>query len=121
MTIEQQIIDRILKIMEVEKTTAYRLAKDCNLSQGNISCWKKGTGKPSAIEIARIAEYFKVSTDYIITGEEKQSNATALLSKKQKEILEIFEKLNDKDCSMILNMAKFAGRAAEQEQNKEQV
>lgn len=41
------------------------LLKEFNISTGNISSWKKG-GKPSVEMLEKFADYFNVSTDYLL-------------------------------------------------------
>ena len=56
--------------MELHDVKASQLVKDLSLSHGAISQWKKGLQKPSSDAIIKIAKYFGVSTDYLLTGEE---------------------------------------------------
>lgn len=49
--------------------TAYRLSKDTGISQRLIGYWKKGEKKPTSDNLQKLANYFKVSIDYLLTGE----------------------------------------------------
>lgn len=54
--------------------TAYKFCKDTGISQSTVSTWKK-KGNLINGEMAKIiAEYFHVSVDYLMTGEEKEGD-----------------------------------------------
>lgn len=63
--------DKILKLMETNDISAYKLSKDLKISQGSISAWKKGTGNSYTKYIPELANYFNVSTDYLLGTDEK--------------------------------------------------
>jgi len=44
------------------------LGKATGVSNKTISGWKQGLSKPSADAVVKIAKYFGVSTDYLLTG-----------------------------------------------------
>lgn len=51
------------------------VAKELGFSSAVCTQWKKGQQKPSVEKIAKIAEYFNVSTDYLL-GKETVRHAT---------------------------------------------
>ncbi len=59
-------LENLYKTMSETKTTAAKLAKDNNISTGNISDWKKGRSTPKTETLIKIAEYFNVSIDYLV-------------------------------------------------------
>jgi transcriptional regulator with XRE-family HTH domain len=42
------------------------LAKVLNLASNTISSWERGNSSPSIDELRFLAEFFKVSTDYLL-------------------------------------------------------
>lgn len=50
--------------------TAALLTREAGLTAGLISQWKKGAQKPSSKNLQKIADYFHVSVDYLLTGRE---------------------------------------------------
>ena len=48
------------------------LVESLGMSKGTMSNWKKG-GTPNADAVVRIAEYFEVTTDYLLIGKETSS------------------------------------------------
>ena len=54
--------------------TPYRVAKDTDIPPSTFSDWKRGS-QPRPAKIKKIADYFGVSVDYLMTGEEKSTLA----------------------------------------------
>lgn len=48
-----------------------KLEKELGFSNGSISKWKNSTPTPDRLQ--KLADYFGVSVDYLITGEEKEN------------------------------------------------
>ena len=55
--------------------TAYQVCKETGIDRSTISSWKSGAYSPKADKLQRIAEYFNVPVEYLITGKypEKES------------------------------------------------
>jgi len=49
---------------------AKELSKITGVGNSTISAWKRGLQKPSVDAIIKIAEYFGVTTDYLLLGKE---------------------------------------------------
>lgn len=81
------MIDRILFLMEKKCVSANQLAKDVGLSNSAISEWKKGKGRPSSDAIIKLAKYFDVSTDYLLTGQNS--------SCPHKQLLDAYDKADE--------------------------
>ena len=52
--------------MRQRNITAKQLSEDTGISAGNISDWKSGRSKPSMEKVAILANYFHVSTDFLL-------------------------------------------------------
>ena len=75
-------IPKLFELMKVSKTTAKELSTAVGVSQGNISDWKSGRSTPSALVLSKLAEYFGVSTDYLLGAEKPlESNVDGITSK----------------------------------------
>ena len=59
-------IDRILALMKEEKITANALATELGLPNSAFSEWKRRKARPSVDVIIKIADYFDVTTDYLL-------------------------------------------------------
>lgn len=60
------MIDRIKEIMKQQGINAKTLTEKCQLPASAITEWSKGKAKPSTEAIVKIAQYFNVSTDYLL-------------------------------------------------------
>lgn len=64
------ILQRLLDIMSEKGITAKKVTEDCNMSASSFTDWKKGKASPGVEAIAKLSDYFHVSTDYLIKGVE---------------------------------------------------
>ncbi|MDI3480825.1 MAG: repressor LexA [Tepidanaerobacteraceae bacterium] len=62
--------DRIKYLREKNNVTQQQLADATGLERGNLSHYEKNKIKPSAETIVALARFFKVSTDWLLTGQE---------------------------------------------------
>lgn len=69
--------------------SAYKVAKEAGVTQTALSNWKNGRNTPSAPTLQKIAEYFGVTVDYLMTGKEDSKKESQLKPKDQKDIKEI--------------------------------
>lgn len=53
-------------LLQARGITAYRLAKDLEISPMVFSDWKNGNSKPKVDKLKKIADYFGVAIDYFI-------------------------------------------------------
>ena len=58
------------KLLKVNGITAYRVAKDTGISTATLSDWKKGRSTPKQDKLQKIANYFGVSVEYLMVGED---------------------------------------------------
>lgn len=59
-------LDNLYKVMNERKISSSKLAKDNNISTGNISDWKMGRSNPKTDTLIKIADYLNVSIDYLV-------------------------------------------------------
>ena len=64
------MVERILELMTLHKVTASKLTAILNLESTTVSVWKAGKAKPRTEHIIKLADFFNVSTDYLLTGKE---------------------------------------------------
>ena len=75
------------RIEELRKSTGIsqgKLEKELGFSNGSISKWKNST--PKSDRLQKIADYFGVSVEYLITGKENESNDSKLTAKNERDI-----------------------------------
>ena len=61
-----------VKLLQSRGISSYKLSKETGISQTTLSNWKSGRSKPKMDVMQKIADYFNVSLDYIMTGEERE-------------------------------------------------
>lgn len=101
MTISQ----RVFYLLSKQGKKQNELAEYAGISTSTISAWNKRGTNPAADTISTIADFFEVSTDYLLTGEEKRSSASNLNDDEQ-ELLTYYNKLLDIDKGRVLGTAK---------------
>lgn len=98
------MIDRILDLMKMSKVNAKQLTAELELSNSAITDWKKGKAKPSTEAVIKLADYFGVTTDYILLGKESAVSTEPQLTENEKEILELLHRFDER------TQLKFLGR-----------
>lgn len=101
MTISQ----RVFYLLDKQGKKQNQLSKFTGISTSTISAWNKRGTDPAAENISAIAGFFKVSTDYILTGKEKNS-PTQELSTDEQRLLHMYSLLSDMEKGEILGELK---------------
>lgn len=57
---------RIRELRKVRRITQLKMALDLDMSQNTISRYESGEREPGIAELIRIADYFRVSIDYLV-------------------------------------------------------
>jgi len=57
---------KLRSLREERKINQQKIAMDLQISQASISKYEIGTAEPDISTILRLAEYFRVSTDYLL-------------------------------------------------------
>lgn len=98
-----EIFEQLLQKFGV---TAYQVSKATGISQSTISNWKSRGNLIRADKAQKIADYFGVSVDYLMTGEEKEGGEKYYLNDETAEIAqEIFE---NKNLRMLFDVSRKA-------------
>lgn len=85
-----QILD---KLMSERNISAYKISKATGISDRLIGYWRKGEKLPGAENLLTIANYFGISVDYLLTGNEK-SSPTVELTADERELLDLYSNLS---------------------------
>lgn len=84
-----EIFERLLKSRGLK---AADVVRGTGLPSSLFSEWKRGKSNPKADKLQLIADFFGVSLEYLMTGEEKEGGETYYLNDETREIAqEIFE------------------------------
>lgn len=86
--------------------TPYRVCKETGISTAAMSNWKAGRYKPKQDKMQKIADYFNVSVEYLMTGEEKAGGKKYYLNDETAAIAQdIFE---NKELRVLFDAARDA-------------
>ena len=69
-----EIFEELLKLHGI---TAYKVAKETGISTSTMTEWKKGKYVPKADKLQKIADYFDVSLEYLMTGKTNKQKTPA--------------------------------------------
>ena len=98
----------IAELCNMAGITGYKLCKDIGIQPSTLTDLKMGrkTGL-SAKNASKIAEYFGVSVEYLLTGEQKE-NAPDVISDTERDLLDAFRKTDANTRSAILTLLRAA-------------
>lgn len=104
------------KLCELKGITPYRVCKETGLTTATISNWKAGRYTPKQDKLQKIADYFGVSIEYLMTGVQTIhsdiNDKIAVNPKTQKDIINI---LSDTEQMLKQDGLMFDGKPASQE------
>lgn len=63
--------DRLQELMDLFHVTAYKVSEDTGIPTSYFARWKKTNYIPKAEYIVILSNYFNVSADWLLTGEER--------------------------------------------------
>lgn len=63
------VFERIETLRKEKKISQAKLEKDLGFSNGSVSKWKTSTPTPERLK--KLADYFSVSVDYLVSGKEE--------------------------------------------------
>ncbi|PHV69565.1 hypothetical protein CS063_15070 [Sporanaerobium hydrogeniformans] len=84
------LVDRIQELCRKNTTTQSALERDLNFGKGTISKWDKSY--PSSDKLQKVADYFHVSTDYLLGREDK---VLALNDRNRRDVAKTLEEIMD--------------------------
>nr|DAG73365.1 MAG TPA: Repressor protein CI [Caudoviricetes sp.] len=62
------------KLLEEKGVTAYRVSKETGVGRSTFTDWKNGRSVPKQDKLQKIADFFNVSVDYLMTGKEPEKD-----------------------------------------------
>ncbi|MDT2849028.1 helix-turn-helix transcriptional regulator [Vagococcus carniphilus] len=70
------VFDRIQDLAKKRGLNVTTVATDLGFSQNLFYQWK--TSKPSSVRLQKVADYFGVSSEYLLTGKEEENNEDSM-------------------------------------------
>lgn len=93
------LVENIQSLCNKKNTNFKSLEKVLHLSNGTISRWNQS--KPSYDKVMKVANYFDVSIDFLITGREK--NVNDYLTEEELKFVKYYSLLDDYSKAKINN------------------
>lgn len=85
------------KLCMAHNVTPYRVCKDTGITTASISNWKAGRYSPKVEKLQKIADYFGVTVEYLMTGkEEPKEKAPELTAKDEWDIAKDLDRIMEK-------------------------
>ena len=94
------IVERLKSLRNASKMSQKDFAQALKVSQQTVASWERGRTEPSNMALKDIADYFKVTTDYLLGRDSKIRS----LSETQKKLLGMFDSLNEEGQSALMVM-----------------
>lgn len=100
------MVDRIIDLCRENGTNLRQLELALGFSNGIIQSWRKK--EPSANRVCAVAEFFGVSVEWLMTGEEKTAPAVKApeLSEYESTFLETIRKLSPDERAFLLRQTQ---------------
>ena len=77
--------------------SSYKVSKLANVTQTSLSNWKNGKSIPSTQTLQKLADFFEVTIDYLMTGkEEKEESVSQLTKRDERDIAKTVEGLMER-------------------------
>lgn len=100
-----------LKLLDEKGVTAYKVGKETGIASSTFTDWKNGRSVPKQEKLQKIADYFGVSLDYLMTG--KEPNVDYLYSDENADLLiEITQKMKN-DSAFADRLARYMSLSSE--------
>lgn len=85
-----------VKLLEKYGVTAYKVSKATGIAGSTFTDWKTGRSTPKQDKLQKIADYFGVTVDYLVTGkEEPLPKASSLTPKDERDIEKIINQTRE--------------------------
>lgn len=75
-----------VKLLQKYGVTPYRISKETGVSQSTLSDWKRGRCTPKIESMQKIADFFGVTLEYLLTGKEFEEKEPKITPKDERDI-----------------------------------
>lgn len=102
--------DNLKSLMIENNLTQKKISEIAQVNQRTISSWINGQNEPLAYSVAKIADYFHVSVDYLLGREDDLGNISisgspaSELTSEERELIETFRAIPDNTKGVALTM-----------------
>lgn len=108
-------IDTYESLCKQRGISCSKAAQEMGINKGTVSVWRNKGTRPQAAQLEKIAEYFDVTVDYLLTGEkEKAPGITAeSLTDEEQELISIWRSVMSPE-ERTKQLAAWKARAGQQ-------
>lgn len=96
-------VERVKSICKERKIAISTLEKECGFSNGYIGQLRKGVIPDD--RLGKIATYFHVSVDYLMTGEDKRTD-TPVFEPEHIELISLYSQLEKEQKEAVFNLLR---------------
>ena len=82
------------QLLQKKGVSSYKVAKEAGVTQTALSNWKSGRSTPTVKTLQKIADYFGVTIDYLMTGDD--SPEQGLTAKDNRDIAKDLDNIMEK-------------------------
>ena len=82
------------QLLQKKGVSSYKVAKEAGVTQTALSNWKSGRSTPTAKTLQKIADYFGVTIDYLMTGDD--SSEQGLTARDNRDIAKDLDNIMEK-------------------------
>lgn len=105
-----------VKLLEKYGVTAYKVSKATGIGGSTFTDWKNGRSIPKQDKLQKIADYFGVTIDYLMTGkEEPEKKETTLTPKDERDIKKDLDSIMGKLTNQESGPAAYDGESLDPE------
>ncbi len=98
------------QLLQKYGVTSYKVAKEAGVTQTALSNWKTGRSTPTAKTLQKIADYFGVTVDYLMTGKDEKPSEPQLTPRDKRDIAKDLESIMEKLKNQEDGPASFDGQ-----------
>ena len=108
-------IDTYESLCKQKGISCSKAAQEMGINKGTVSVWRNKGTRPQAAQLEKIADYFGVTVDYLLTGEkEKAPGITAeSLTDEEQELISIWRSVMSPE-ERTKQLAAWKARAGQQ-------
>ncbi len=91
------VAERLRELIEEHHMRPAEATRELGISGSSFTDWKTGKGSPSLDILIKFSDYFNVSLDYLVRGEEHKTvfekNSLELSNSRERKLMEQYRKL----------------------------
>lgn len=111
----QFMYENFEQLLQKNGITSYKVSKETGVTQTALSNWKSGRSTPTTKTLQKLADYFGVTIDYLLAGNENIADNKELSKKDMRDISNDIESIMKKLSSKEYGPAAYDGEDLSEE------